>query len=38
MFYPDSFKVSGPSDFEIDITRDFHAPRALVFDACTKPD
>jgi len=38
MFYPDSFKVSAPSDFEIEITRDFHAPRALVFDAFTKPE
>ncbi|MBY0506978.1 MAG: SRPBCC family protein [Bryobacteraceae bacterium] len=37
MFYPDSFKVSAPSDLEIEITRDFHAPRALVFDAFTKP-
>ena len=37
MFYPDSFKVSAPSDFEIEITRDFHAPRALVFDAFTTP-
>ncbi|MGD0668068.1 MAG: SRPBCC family protein [Bryobacteraceae bacterium] len=38
MFYPGSFKVSTPSDREIQITRDFHAPRQLVFDAFTKPD
>ena len=38
MFYPDSFKVSAPSDFEIEVTRDFHAPRALVFDAFTRPE
>ena len=38
MFYPDSFKISTPSDFEIQVTRDFHAPRALVFDAFTKPE
>jgi uncharacterized protein YndB with AHSA1/START domain/effector-binding domain-containing protein len=38
MFYPDSFKVSTPSDHEIRVTRDFHAPRQLVFDAFTKPD
>jgi uncharacterized protein YndB with AHSA1/START domain len=38
MFYPDSFKVSTPSDHEIQVNRDFHAPRRLVFDAFTKPD
>ena len=38
MFYPDSFKVSTPSDFEIEVTRDFRAPRGLVFDAFTKPE
>ena len=38
MFYPDSFKVTTPSDHEIQVTRDFHAPRQLVFDAFTKPD
>jgi uncharacterized protein YndB with AHSA1/START domain len=38
MFYPDSFKVSTPSDREIQVTRDFHAPRRLVFDAFTKPE
>jgi uncharacterized protein YndB with AHSA1/START domain len=38
MQYPDSFAVSTPSDREIQITRVFDAPRALVFDAFTKPE
>jgi uncharacterized protein YndB with AHSA1/START domain len=38
VFYPDSFKVSTPSDREIQVSRDFHAPRQLVFDAFTQPD
>ncbi len=38
MLYRDSFKVSTPSDLEIQVTRDFDAPRQLVFDAFTKPD
>jgi uncharacterized protein YndB with AHSA1/START domain len=38
MFYPDSFKVSTPSDREIQVTRDFQAPRQLVFDTFTKPE
>ncbi len=38
MFFPDSFEVSTPSDREIQVTRDFDAPRALVFDAFTKPE
>jgi uncharacterized protein YndB with AHSA1/START domain len=38
MFYPDSFKLSTPTDLELQITRDFHAPRQLIFDAFTKPD
>ncbi len=38
MFYPDTFQISTPSDREIQITRDFHAPRQLVFDAFTKPE
>ena len=37
MFYPDTFQIS-PSDREIRITRDFDAPRQLVFDAFTKPE
>jgi uncharacterized protein YndB with AHSA1/START domain len=38
MTYPDSFKISTPSDCEILISRDFHAPRRFVFDAFTKPE
>jgi uncharacterized protein YndB with AHSA1/START domain/effector-binding domain-containing protein len=38
MFYPESFNVTTPSDHEIQVTRDFDAPRQLVFDAFTKPD
>jgi uncharacterized protein YndB with AHSA1/START domain len=38
MYYPSSFQVSTPTDHEIEITRDFHAPRQLVFDAFTKPE
>ena len=38
MFYPDTFQISTPSDREIWITRDFDAPRQLVFDAFTKPE
>jgi len=38
MQYPDSFAVSTPSDREIQVTRVFDAPRALVFDAFTKPE
>ena len=38
MFYPASFKVSAPTDREILVTRDFNAPRQLVYDAFTKPE
>ena len=38
MFFPESFKVSTPSDREIQLSRDFDAPRSLVFDAFTKPE
>jgi uncharacterized protein YndB with AHSA1/START domain len=38
MLFPDSFKVSTPTDREIRVTRDFDARRKLVFDAFTKPD
>lgn len=38
MMYPESFKVSAPSDREIEVTRVFDAPRALVFEAFTKPE
>lgn len=34
----DSFKVTTPSDLEITMTRLFHAPRRLVFEAMTKPE
>jgi uncharacterized protein YndB with AHSA1/START domain len=34
----DSFKVSTPSDREIQLTRLFDAPRHLVFEAMTKPE
>jgi uncharacterized protein YndB with AHSA1/START domain len=34
----DSFRVTTPSDDEIRLTRLFDAPRALVFDAMTKPE
>jgi uncharacterized protein YndB with AHSA1/START domain len=37
-FYPETFKVSTPTDREIEIKRDFNAPRQLVFDAFTKPE
>lgn len=38
MFYPDSFRITTPTDREIEIVRSFHAPRELVFDAFTKPE
>ena len=38
MQYPNSFRVTTPNDREIEIVRDFHAPRQLVFDAFTKPE
>lgn len=38
MFYPNSFRVTTPTDRVIEITRDFEAPRQLVFDAFTKPE
>ena len=38
MFYPESFKISTPTDREVEIERDFDAPRELVFDAFTKPE
>jgi uncharacterized protein YndB with AHSA1/START domain len=36
--FPDSFKMSTRGDREIVVTRDFEAPRRLVFDAFTKPE
>lgn len=38
MMYPDSFEMSTPGDREIRVTRLFNAPRALVFEAFTKPE
>lgn len=38
MLYPESFQVTTPSDCELLITRNFAAPRPLVFDAFTKPE
>lgn len=38
MFLSRSFNVSTLSEREIQVTRDFDAPRALVFDAFTKPE
>lgn len=38
MFFPESFKISTPGDREIQVMRDFHAPRQMVFDAFTKPE
>ena len=38
IFFPDTFKVSTPTDLTIEIQRDFNAPRELVFDAFTKPE
>jgi uncharacterized protein YndB with AHSA1/START domain len=38
LFYRESFKVSTPTDLEIEVDRDFDAPRQLVFDAFTKPE
>jgi len=38
LFYPQTFKLSTPSDREILVERDFDAPRSLVFDAFTRPD
>jgi uncharacterized protein YndB with AHSA1/START domain len=34
----DTFKVSTPSDTDIRLTRLFDAPRALVFEAMTRPE
>lgn len=33
-----ALKVTTPSDCEIEITREFDAPRQLVYDAMTKPE
>ena len=34
----ETFEVSTPSDREIELTRLFNAPRALVYDAMTRPE
>jgi uncharacterized protein YndB with AHSA1/START domain len=33
-----TLQVTTPSDLEVTLTRAFHAPRALVFDALTRPE
>jgi uncharacterized protein YndB with AHSA1/START domain len=38
LLFPDSFKISTPTDTSIEMERDFNAPRKLVFDAFTKPE
>ncbi|MEO8903175.1 MAG: SRPBCC domain-containing protein [Polyangiaceae bacterium] len=38
MRFADTFKLTTPSDCEIQVTRTFAAPRALIFDALTKPE
>ncbi len=38
MRFADSFKLTTPSDREIQVTRTFDAPRKLIFDALTKPE
>jgi uncharacterized protein YndB with AHSA1/START domain len=35
---PNALTVTTPSDLEIVLTREFDAPRALVFEALTKPE
>ena len=38
MRFADTFKLTTPSDREIEVTRTFDAPRTLIFDAMTKPE
>lgn len=38
MIFPDTFALSTPGDREIRVTRDFDAPRRLVFDAFTQAE
>jgi uncharacterized protein YndB with AHSA1/START domain len=33
-----TLQVTTPSDLEVTLTREFHAPRQLVFDALTQPE
>ena len=37
-FYPESFRLSKPTDRTIQVERDFGAAREMVFDAFTKPE
>ncbi|HXW05978.1 MAG TPA: SRPBCC domain-containing protein [Vicinamibacterales bacterium] len=37
-FYPETFRITASGDRTIEIERDLNAPRALVFDAFTKPE
>jgi len=38
LLYPNSFHLSTPTDREVQVVRDFHAPRALLFEAFTTPE
>ena len=38
LLYPQSFKISTPTEREIEVERDFNAPCQPVFDAFTKPE
>lgn len=38
MRFSDTFKVTTPSDCELEVARTFDAPRKLIFDALTKPE
>jgi uncharacterized protein YndB with AHSA1/START domain/effector-binding domain-containing protein len=38
LFFPETFKITTPSDRAVEVVRDFNAPRELVFDAFTKPE
>jgi len=38
MTNPETLKVTAPGDREIVMTREFNAPRRMVFDAFTKPE
>jgi uncharacterized protein YndB with AHSA1/START domain/effector-binding domain-containing protein len=37
LFYPETFQLTTPTDREIEVRRDFDAPRELVFQAFTTP-
>lgn len=38
MRFSDTFKVTTPTDREVQVTRTFDAPRKLIFDALTNPE